>query len=704
MTEVADQFTEDRSGEVTRISHWIDGQRVEGTSGRSGPVYNPATGEQSGEVDFASFEEVDAAVEAAKRAFASWRTISLSRRTELFFRIRELLHDHAEDIAKLLTLEHGKVLSDAKGEVARGLEVIEFCCGIPELLKGGYSEQASTGIDVYSIRQPLGVVGGITPFNFPAMVPMWMWAPAIACGNCFVLKPSEKDPSASMLTAELLKEAGLPDGVFNVVHGDKVAVDAVLEHQEIAAVSFVGSTPIARYVYETGTKNGKRVQALGGAKNHMIVLPDADISMAADAAVSAGYGSAGERCMAVSMLVCVGHAADDLVSAIQERLPKVRVGNGLDPDSEMGPLVTREHRDKVASYIDKGREEGAKVIADGRETAPDGDGFFLGVTLIDEVTPEMDVYKDEIFGPVLGITRVDTYEEAVRLVNENPYGNGVAIFTRDGGVARQFQFEVNAGMVGVNVPIPVPVAYYSFGGWKSSLFGDLHIYGPEGIQFYTQGKVVTSRWPDPATSKVDLGLPADAVNVGVALFDGAEELDWAGPWEVLAAWAEQWPDDGVHVFTLAREDRPVTCAKGLRVLPDETWETAPPLDVLVYPGGRGTRRELQDEAVLDWIRGLAAGETVVASVCTGSLVLAAAGLLDGKPATTHWGSLELLPKLGNGIEVRPDDRFVDNGNVLTAAGVSAGIDMALHLVARLHSTERAREVRRYIQYDPEPPV
>jgi malonate-semialdehyde dehydrogenase (acetylating) / methylmalonate-semialdehyde dehydrogenase len=507
MTEVADQFTEERSGEVTRIAHWIDGQRVEGTSGRSGPVYNPATGEQSGEVDFASVEEIDAAVQAAKRAFTSWRTISLSRRTELFFRIRELVHDHSEDLARLLTLEHGKVLSDAKGEVARGLEVIEFCCGIPELTKGGYSEQASTGIDVYSIRQPLGVVGGITPFNFPAMVPMWMWAPAIACGNTFVLKPSEKDPSASMYTAELLKEAGLPDGVFNVVHGDKVAVDAVLEHPEIAAVSFVGSTPIARYVYETGTKNGKRVQALGGAKNHMIVLPDADIDMAADAAVSAGYGSAGERCMAVSMLVCVGHAADDLVGAIKERLPKVKVGNGLEPDSEMGPLVTREHRDKVASYIDRGAEEGAKVVADGRETAPDGNGFFLGVTLLDEVTPEMDVYKDEIFGPVLGITRVDTYEEAVQLVNGNPYGNGVAIFTRDGGVARQFQFEVKAGMVGVNVPIPVPVAYYSFGGWKSSLFGDLHIYGPEGIQFYTQGKVVTSRWPDPATSKVDLGFP-----------------------------------------------------------------------------------------------------------------------------------------------------------------------------------------------------
>jgi malonate-semialdehyde dehydrogenase (acetylating)/methylmalonate-semialdehyde dehydrogenase len=507
MTEVADQFTEERSGEVTRISHWIDGQRVVGTSGRSGPVFNPATGVQTGQVDFAAVEEVDAAVQAAKRAFSSWRTVSLSRRTELFFRIRELVHDHADDLARLLTLEHGKVFSDAKGEVARGLEVIEFCSGIPELLKGGYSEQASTGIDVYSIRQPLGVVAGITPFNFPAMVPMWMWAPAIACGNAFVLKPSEKDPSASMYTAELLKEADLPDGVFNVVHGDKVAVDAVLEHPEIAAVSFVGSTPIARYVYETGTRKGKRVQALGGAKNHMVVLPDADIEMAADAAVSAGYGSAGERCMAVSMLVTVGHAADDLVAAIQERLPKVKVGDGLDPESEMGPLVTREHRDKVASYIEKGAEEGAKVVTDGRETAPDGNGFFLGVTLLDDVKPEMDVYKDEIFGPVLGITRVDTYEEAVRLVNENPYGNGVAIFTRDGGVARQFQFEVNAGMVGVNVPIPVPVAYYSFGGWKSSLFGDLHIYGPEGIQFYTQGKVVTSRWPDPATSKVDLGFP-----------------------------------------------------------------------------------------------------------------------------------------------------------------------------------------------------
>src|SRR5690349_15450508 len=507
MTELAEAPAAERDGAITRIPHWIGGKRVDGTSGRSGAVYDPALGVQSGAVDLASVEEVDAAVRNAAEAWESWRTVSLAKRAELFFRIRELVHQRREDLARLLTAEHGKVLSDALGEVTRGLEVIEYCCGLPTLLKSEYSEQASTGIDVYSIRQPLGVVAGITPFNFPAMVPMWMWAPAIACGNTFILKPSEKDPSASMFTAELLKEAGLPDGVFNVVHGDKVAVDAVLEHPDIAAVSFVGSTPIARYVYETGTKSGKRVQALGGAKNHMIVLPDADIDMAADAAVGAGYGSAGERCMAVSMLVCVGHAADDLVSAIQERLPKVKVGSGLDPDSEMGPLVTREHRDKVASYIEKGAEEGAKVIADGRETAPDGNGFFLGVSLLDDVTPEMDVYKDEIFGPVLGITRVDTYEEAVRLVNENPYGNGVAIFTRDGGVARQFQFEVNTGMVGVNVPIPVPVAYYSFGGWKSSLFGDLHIYGPEGIQFYTQGKVVTSRWPDPATSKVDLGFP-----------------------------------------------------------------------------------------------------------------------------------------------------------------------------------------------------
>src|SRR6185312_11212940 len=415
------------------------------------------------------------------------------KRAELFFRIRELLHARREEVAEILVREHGKVFSDALGEVTRGLEVVEYCCGIPQLIKGEHSEQASTGIDVYSIRQPLGVVAGITPFNFPAMVPMWMWAPAIACGNCFVLKPSEKDPSASLLTAELLKEAGLPDGVFNVVQGDKVAVDAILEHPGIGAVSFVGSTPIARYIYETGTKHAKRVQALGGAKNHMIVLPAADIDMAADAAVSAGYGSAGERCMAVA--------------AIKDRRPYVKVGDGMDAGSEMGPLVTREHRDKVASYLESGAGQGATSVADGRDSVPGGDGFFLGVSLLDDVTPEMDAYKDEIFGPVLSVVRAKTYDEAVSLVNDNPYGNGVALFTRDGGAARQFQFDVNAGMVGINVPIPVPVAYYSFGGWKASLFGDSHAYGPESIHFYTRGKVVTSRWPDPATSKVDLGFP-----------------------------------------------------------------------------------------------------------------------------------------------------------------------------------------------------
>jgi malonate-semialdehyde dehydrogenase (acetylating) / methylmalonate-semialdehyde dehydrogenase len=507
MTELAEAPTAGRDEAITRIPHWIDGARVDGTSGRTGPVYNPARGVQTGAVDLASVEEVDAAVQSATRALHGWRTMSLAKRAELFFAIRELFHAHREDLAKLLTAEHGKVLTDAMGEVARGLEVIEFACGIPTLLKGEFSEQASTGVDVYSIRQPVGVVAGITPFNFPAMVPMWMWAPAIACGNCFILKPSEKDPSASLLTAELLKEAGLPDGVFNVVHGDKVAVDAILEHPGIGAVSFVGSTPIARYIYENGTKHGKRVQALGGAKNHMIVLPDADIAMAADAAVSAGYGSAGERCMAVSVLVAVGDVADPLVEAIKERLPKVKVGDGMEPDSEMGPLVTREHRDKVASYIESGAGQGARVVADGRDTAPDGDGFFLGVSLLDEVTPEMDAYKDEIFGPVLSVVRAKTYDEAVSLVNDNPYGNGVALFTRDGGAARQFQFDVNAGMVGINVPIPVPVAYYSFGGWKASLFGDSHAYGPESIHFYTRGKVVTSRWPDPATSKVDLGFP-----------------------------------------------------------------------------------------------------------------------------------------------------------------------------------------------------
>ena len=493
--------------ELQTIGHWIGGESVRGDSGRKGPVYNPATGEQTGEVGFASVEEIDRTVASATAAHTVWRQWSLSKRAELFFRIYHLLDEHREDLARLLTAEHGKVLSDALGEVQRGIEVIEYVCGIPELLKGDFSEQASSGIDVFSIRQPLGVVAGITPFNFPAMVPMWMWAPAIACGNTFILKPSEKDPSASILTAELLKEAGLPDGVFNVVQGDKIAVDAILQHPGIAAVSFVGSTPIARYVYETGTKAGKRVQALGGAKNHMIVLPDADIDMAADAAVSAGYGSAGERCMAISVVVAVGDAGDQLVGAIKERLPKVKVGDGLDPSSEMGPLVTREHRDKVASYLESGPAQGATLVADGRETAPENGGFFLGVSLLDDVTPEMDAYRDEIFGPVLSVVRVGTYDEALRLVNENQYGNGVALFTRDGGVARQFQFDVNVGMVGINVPVPVPVAYYSFGGWKNSLFGDRHIYGPEGIDFYTRTKAVTSRWPDPATSRVDLGFP-----------------------------------------------------------------------------------------------------------------------------------------------------------------------------------------------------
>ncbi|MFL5137606.1 MAG: CoA-acylating methylmalonate-semialdehyde dehydrogenase [Microvirga sp.] len=506
MTELASPPV-GREQDAARISHWIGGRVVEGKSGRSGPVYNPARGVQTGAVDFASVEEVDRAVQAAKEAFPAWRAMSLSRRTALFFRIRDLVDQHREDLARHLTAEHGKVLSDAMGEVARGLEVIEFCCGIPELLKGGFSEQASTGIDVYSIRQPLGVAAGITPFNFPAMVPMWMWAPALACGNTFVLKPSEKDPSVSVYTAQLLQEAGVPDGVFNVVHGDKVAVDAVLEHPDISAVSFVGSTPIARYVYEKGTSTGKRVQALGGAKNHMIVLPDADMDMAADAAVSAAYGSAGERCMAISQVVAVGDAGDRLVEAIQQRLPKIKVGDGLEPDVEMGPLVTREHRDKVASYIDGAREQGAEVVADGRESAPESDGFFLGVSLLDNVTPEMDAYKDEIFGPVLGVTRVATYNDAVRLVNENPYGNGTAIFTRDGGVARQFQFDVQVGMVGINVPIPVPIAYYTFGGWKRSGFGDLNQHGPDAIRFYTKTKTVTSRWPSGMKEGAEFVIP-----------------------------------------------------------------------------------------------------------------------------------------------------------------------------------------------------
>ncbi|WP_375493602.1 CoA-acylating methylmalonate-semialdehyde dehydrogenase [uncultured Jatrophihabitans sp.] len=492
---------------VTRITHWIDGAPVEGTSGRTSPVYNPATGLVSAECYLATTAEVATAVAAAKEAAREWRSASLSRRSAVVFAFRELLHANADELAKIITSEHGKVLSDAHGEIARGLENVEFAAGVPQLLKGGFSEQAGTGVDVYSIRQPLGVVAGITPFNFPAMVPLWMAANAIACGNAFVLKPSEKDPSASLWLARKWQEAGLPDGVFNVVQGDKDAVDALLTHPDVEAVSFVGSTPIARYIYETGTANGKRVQALGGAKNHMMVLPDADIDLAADAAVSAAYGAAGERCMSISVAVAVGDAGDRLVDAIAARLPKLRIGDGADPDSEMGPLITEEHRDKVAGYIAAGAESGATVVVDGRAGDVPSDGFFLGTTLLDNVTRDMSVYTDEIFGPVLSVVRAQTYDDALELINSNQFANGTAIFTRDGGVARQFQFDVQVGMVGINVPIPVPVAYYSFGGWKDSLFGDTHMYGPEGINFYTRGKVVTSRWPDPATSAVDLGFP-----------------------------------------------------------------------------------------------------------------------------------------------------------------------------------------------------
>ena len=494
-------------GSMIRIAHWIGGAEYAGASGRTGPVFNPATGEQSAEVALASAAEVGHAVAVAKEAGKAWRAASLSRRSAVLFKFRELLAERSGELAEIITSEHGKVLSDAAGEIARGLENAEFATGIPHLMKGFYSEQATTGVDVYSIRQPLGVVAGITPFNFPAMVPLWMCATAIAAGNAFVLKPSEKDPSASIFLAKLWREAGLPDGVFTVINGDKEAVDALLTHPDIAAVSFVGSTPVAKYVYETGTAHGKRVQALGGAKNHMVVLPDAELDAAADAAVSAAYGSAGERCMAVSVVVAVGEVADPLVDAIAARLPKLKIGAGTDPESQMGPLISAQHRDRVAGYIDTGAANGATVVADGRDADMPENGYFLGVTLLDNVTPDMAVYTDEIFGPVLCVVRARTYAEAVELINNNEYGNGTAIFTRDGGVARRFQFDVAAGMVGVNVPIPVPVAYYSFGGWKASLFGDTHMYGPDGIHFYTRTKVVTSRWPDPGTSTVDLGFP-----------------------------------------------------------------------------------------------------------------------------------------------------------------------------------------------------
>jgi malonate-semialdehyde dehydrogenase (acetylating)/methylmalonate-semialdehyde dehydrogenase len=489
------------------IDHWISGTLVKGSSGRTSPVHNPAKGEVTALVNLASLSEVDTVVADSLRASRDWKRSTLSRRAATVFKFHELLAARSDELAAIVTAEHGKVLADAAGEIARGLENVEFATGVPQMMKGGYSEGVSTGVDVYSIRQPLGVVAGITPFNFPVMVPLWMCANAIATGNTFILKPSEKDPSASLFLAQLWRDAGLPDGVFNVLQGDKIAVDGLLAHPDVSAVSFVGSTPIARYIYVTGTSAGKRIQALGGAKNHMVVLPDADIDTAADAAVSAGYGAAGERCMAISVVVAVGSIADSLVEAIAARIPKLVVGDGAAKGTDMGPLITGEHRDKVASYVNAGENAGAVVVVDGRTTSVPVEGYFLGPTLLDQVTREMSVYEDEIFGPVLSVVRCDTLEEAIDLINANKFANGTAIFTRDGGAARQFQTEIEVGMIGINVPIPIPVSYYSFGGWKASLFGDSHMYGPEGVAFYTRGKVVTSRWPNPATSEIDLGFP-----------------------------------------------------------------------------------------------------------------------------------------------------------------------------------------------------
>ena len=491
---------------MNQITHWINGALDTSKPERSGDVYNPATGKVTKTVAFGSAATVDTAVAAATNAFSEWRHSSLTKRTQVLFAFRELVLQNKEKIAALITDEHGKVLSDAAGEVTRGLEVVEFACGIPHLLKGGFSEEVSTGVDVYSIRQAVGPVAIISPFNFPAMVPMWFFPLAIACGNTVIVKPSEKDPSSAMFMAQLWKDAGLPDGVFNVVHGDKEVVDALLVHKGIKSVSFVGSTPIARYVYETGTKSGKRVQALGGAKNHMVVLPDADLELAADAAINAGFGSAGERCMAISAIVAVEPIASALVARIKSRMANIKTGDGTQ-GSDMGPLVSAVHRDKVASYIEAGAKAGATVVVDGRDLKVDGDGFFLGPTLLDNVTPEMSVYTDEIFGPVLSILRVNTYDEALALVNSHEYGNGTAIFTNDGGAARRFQNEVEVGMVGINVPIPVPMAYYSFGGWKNSLFGDSHAHGTEGVHFFTRGKVITSRWLDPSHGGINLGFP-----------------------------------------------------------------------------------------------------------------------------------------------------------------------------------------------------
>jgi malonate-semialdehyde dehydrogenase (acetylating)/methylmalonate-semialdehyde dehydrogenase len=498
------------------VTHWIDGAPWSGVADRRGDLHDPATGQGTGVVDYASVREVDDAVAAAVAAFPQWRATSLARRVQLLFNFRELLSARRDELAALIVSEHGKVHSDALGEVARGLEVVEFACGIPHLVKGGFVESASTGVEVYELQQPLGPVAIISPFNFPAMVPMWFFPIALATGNTVVVKPSEKDPSAANWLAALWKEAGLPDGVFNVVHGDKVAVDRLLEHPDIKAVSFVGSTPIARYVYENGTRYGKRVQALGGAKNHMVVLPDADLDLAADAAVSAGFGAAGERCMAVSVLVAVDPVGDELVQKITDRMAKLRVGPGCAPTSEMGPLVTSAHRDKVTSYLDAGVKAGATLVVDGREHQVDSaeqtgvdtsGGYWLGPTLFDHVTSEMEIYTDEIFGPVLSVVRAPSYDQALELINANPYGNGTAIFTNDGGAAARFRNEVEVGMVGINVPIPVPVAYFSFGGWKASLFGDSHAYGPQGVHFYTRTKAVTQRWLDPSHGGINLGFP-----------------------------------------------------------------------------------------------------------------------------------------------------------------------------------------------------
>jgi malonate-semialdehyde dehydrogenase (acetylating) / methylmalonate-semialdehyde dehydrogenase len=497
---------------MKHCSHWIGGKPWPGQAARRGDIFDPATGQVTGVVDFAGPAEVGAAVEAAARAWPAWRETSLARRASVLFAFRELVREQQAELAATISSEHGKVASDAAGEVARGLEVVEFACGLPHLLKGGFSENVSAGVDAYSIRQPLGVVAGITPFNFPAMVPMWMFPIAIGCGNCFVLKPSEKDPSASLMLAELLARAGLPDGVFNVVQGDREAVDALLAHPGVRAVSFVGSTPVARSLYQAATAAGKRVQALGGAKNHMLVLPDADLDLAADAAVSAGFGSAGERCMAISVVVAVDPVGDELVSRIASRVARLRVGPGDNERSEMGPLVTREHRDRVASYLDSSVGEGAMLAVDGRSHPVAGGsagGFWLGPSLLDHVTPVMTCYQDEIFGPVLSVVRAPGYAEALQIINGNPYGNGTAIFTSDGGAARRFSHEAEVGMVGINVPIPVPMAYYSFGGWKASLFGDTHVYGTEGVRFYTRGKAVTSRWPDPGPGGVSLGFPVN---------------------------------------------------------------------------------------------------------------------------------------------------------------------------------------------------